>query len=125
MLSSQVKKRRRKMCNKNSSSFNFVFEELSRKVKPCLNLKNDKDAALLAEALTFSKDHCLSVDGCASSRIFANLSSLKDLMERDDKNLGKVGKALKYGLVCPKDEIETFCCDDHAEDTKTGDIFSW
>lgn len=113
------------MCSCKGNGFNFVFEELSRKVKPCLNLNNQDDAKLLAQALTFAKDHCVKVDGCCSSRIYANLSKLSNLVSKDDKELGEVGKALKYGLVCPVEEQERFCCDDRANDTSTGDVLSW
>lgn len=61
-----------------SGGLRFVFSELNRQNKPCINLETSSDLLLLRDALTFSNEHCIQLDGCCSSRVFASLASLKD-----------------------------------------------
>lgn len=117
------------MCGKCHSGFNFVFEELSRQKKPCINLRNKDDAALFADALKFSKEHCVHIDGCCSSKVWARLEDLQNLF--NDRNSATVAadptlKALKAGLVCPVEEREEYCCENIANDSTGEDaVFGW
>lgn len=56
----------------------FVFDELNRKNKPCLNLDKASDLFLLKGALEFSNENCITMDGCCSSRVFTSLEALKN-----------------------------------------------
>lgn len=64
----------------------FVFEELNRSNKPCVNLDKVSDLLLLKDALTFSNEHCIQLDGCCTSRVFASLAALKDPLSISDFN---------------------------------------
>ena len=66
------------MSCENGGGLRFVFAELNRQNKPCLNLDIATDLTLLKDALEFSNEHCIQLDGCCSSRVFASLTALKD-----------------------------------------------
>ncbi len=61
-----------------SGGLRFVFSELNRQNKPCINLETASDLFLLKDALTFSNEHCIQLDGCCSSRVFASLEALRN-----------------------------------------------
>lgn len=64
----------------NPSRLFFIFDELNRKTKPCLNLNNVSDALLFIDAMNFSKKNCINLDGCCSSRVHTSIAYLSNLI---------------------------------------------
>lgn len=91
----------------------FVFDELNRNTKPCVNLDKASDLFLLNDALTFSNEHCIQLDGCCSSRVFASLAALKDPSSISDPAgfSDLVSKQEAYatlvGVLCPSTSTST------------------
>lgn len=87
------------MCSR-SGGLRFVFDELNRNNKPCINLGNVSDMATLTTALTFANEHCIQLDGCCSSRVYASLEAL-----RNDPNYADLRNNL-----CPATPADTDMC---------------
>ena len=58
----------------------FIFDELSRKNKPCLDLTNVSDVLLFVEAMNFTKKNCIKLDGGCSSRVHTSMAYLSNLL---------------------------------------------
>lgn len=99
-----------------SGGLRFVFTELNRQNKPCLNLDNASDLSLLRDALEFSNENCIQLDGCCSSRVFTSLTALKDPSSiTTSDNFGTTSDkqnafASLVEVLCPPTSINTCGC---------------
>lgn len=66
-------------CGNNKGLF-FIFDELNRQKKPCLDLKNVSDVLLFVDVMNFSKKNCIRLDGCCSSRVHTSMAYLSNLL---------------------------------------------
>lgn len=82
----------------------FVFDELDRKKKPCLDLSNPSDAILFVDAMNFSKKNCVRLDGCCSSRVHTSVAYLSGLLNPPPSDTQNIDALLKDVLKnnCPK-----------------------
>lgn len=64
----------------NPNGLFFVFDELNKKNKPCLDLKNVSDVLLFVDVMNFSKKNCIKLDGCCSARVHTSIAYLSNLI---------------------------------------------
>lgn len=58
----------------------FIFDELSRNKKPCLDLGNISDALLFVDVMGFAKKNCIKLDGRCSSRVHTSMAYLSGIL---------------------------------------------
>jgi hypothetical protein len=99
-------------CGKGEGLF-FIFDELNRKKKPCLDLKNISDALLFVDVMNFTKKNCIKLDGCCSSRIHTSMAYLSNLInpppiasDEPGINIEELLKGVLDNNCCKS------CCDD-------------
>jgi hypothetical protein len=99
-----------------SGGLRFVFTELNRSNRPCLNLDSASDLLLLTDALEFSNENCIQLDGCCSSRVIASLSALRDpssITTPDGFETVSDRQAAftsLVGVLCPTGAVNTCSC---------------
>lgn len=114
------------MCNFDNNGLTFIFHELNRQIKPCLNLRNISDAQLLANALSFVKKHDIKLDGNCCSRVYTRLEDLEKLDETPAYKLNDMAKTLKESLTCTSNQEPSFCnLGNMAPDSTDGSIWDW
>lgn len=99
----------------NGGGLRFVFDELNRNNKPCLNLDKSSDLHLLSSALQFANANCIQMDGCCTSRVFASLASLKNPSsintQTDFSDLSSKQAAYSdlISILCPPNSVTDTC----------------
>jgi hypothetical protein len=103
------------MCNFNCEGDNglfFIFDELSRKKKPCIDLKNISDALLFVDVMNFTKKNCIKLDGCCLSRVHTSMAYLSGVLNPppppSDEPSINIDELLKNVL---QGNCGTACCD--------------
>lgn len=96
----------------NAGGLFFIFDELSRTKKPCLDLNNVSDVLLFVDAMHFTKKNCVKLDGACSSRVHTSMAYLSNLLnpppipsDEPDINIDELIKDV-FTDLCPKS-----CCD--------------
>lgn len=94
----------------NGGGLFFIFDELSRKKKPCLDLQNVSDVLLFVDVINFTKKNCIKLDGRCSSRVYTSMAYLSGILNppASDEPGINIEDLLKDVLT---GNCETSCCD--------------
>lgn len=96
----------------NAGGLFFIFDELSRNKKPCLDLGNISDALLFVDVMGFSKKNCIKLDGGCSSRVHTSMAYLSSILNPppipSDEPSINIEELLKGAFT---GNCEKTCCD--------------
>lgn len=96
-------------CNETGPSLKLVFKEISRTHKPTLCTNNANDLNTLGKVLSLVNNYCLSLDGCASSRVCTDIQFFEQLVATPCFPPNTPLSALKKYFTCPIDETSCNC----------------
>lgn len=85
------------------------FSDLSKTIRPTLDLENSDDRQILASALSLQSTYCFKVDWRNSSQLFGSAKSIQTILNTSDKDLDPLLLDFKNALLSVQKEHD--CCD--------------